>query len=176
MRSQSLAVFLAHCIDAIIRASGKIAFVAVCFICLVVLSNVAGRYLFRSPFMGTIEIVELVMVIIVSAAVPFAALRGRHIRVDLLVSRLPKRVKRAVLALGLLLSTSIFGLVSYQCIIVAHSYLARTGEVTHVLSIPYVPFRFILAAGMLLLTLELLKQAIDTISNPEVRGNVKRDE
>jgi len=119
--------------------------------------------------MGTIEIVELVMVIIVSIAVPFTALQGRHIRVDLLTSRLPKRFKGAVLTLGLLLSTSIFGLVTYQCIVVALSYLVKTGQVTHVLSIPYVPFRFMLAVGMLLLTLELLKQAINTISGQEVR-------
>jgi TRAP-type C4-dicarboxylate transport system permease small subunit len=176
MRSHNLIVFLAKCIDAIIRAFSKIAFVGVCFTCLVVLLNVAGRYFFKSPFMGTIEIVELGMVIIVSFAVPFTALQGRHIRVDLLVSHLPKRLQGGVLTLGLLLSASIFGLVTYQCIVVALSYFVKTGEVTNVLSIPYVPFRFMLAVGMFLLTLELLKQAIDTVSNQEVRRDVKKDD
>jgi TRAP-type transport system small permease protein len=176
MRSLNLIVFFAKCVDATIRALSKIAFVAVCFICLIVLANVGGRYFFRSPFMGTIEIVELVMVIVVSVAVPFAALRDRHIRVDLIISRLPKRLKVAVLTLGLLLSTAIFGLVTYQCAVVALSYLVKTEQVTHVLSIPYVPFRFMLAVGMLLLTLELLKHAVNTILGQETGRDVKSDD
>ncbi len=175
MRPPKLASFLASCIGAVIKALSKVALGGICFICLVVIVNVAGRYFFRSPFLGTIEIVELGMVIIVSISVPFAALQGRHIRVDLLVSRLPKRFKGAVLSFGLLLSTAITALVTYQCIVVALSYIAKTGQVTHVLSIPYGPFRLMLAVGMLLLTLELLKHALGSAPEQEMRRDVRGD-
>lgn len=57
-------------------------------------ADVVGRYLFRRPLPGVIELVQYAMVLVVFAALPMVTFRGQHISVGLLDGKLHGRVRR----------------------------------------------------------------------------------
>ncbi|MGE0315407.1 MAG: TRAP transporter small permease [Lautropia sp.] len=68
--------------------------VALLAMMLLVVVDVAGRYLFATPLAGAIELVQFAMVIAVFGGLPAASLRGRHISLDILQNRLRGRARR----------------------------------------------------------------------------------
>ena len=75
---------------------------------LVVFGNVVGRYFLNMPLLGTIELVELMMVVIGFFAIPYTTMERRHITVRLLVSRLSRRTQAILRSIGFFLSAGIF--------------------------------------------------------------------
>lgn len=63
---------------------------------LINLANVVGRYAFHQPIIGAEEIMLFIMVSIVFLAFGVVAWEGRHIKMDILVDRLPQRLRRGI--------------------------------------------------------------------------------
>lgn len=143
-------------IDAAIKSLRWVTFGALSIMALVVVSNVVGRFLFHKPLLGTIELVELMMVTIVFFAMPYTAIKRGHVRVDLVTSRLSRRTQVILGSITLFLSAGIFGIITYQATVNAISYAQRLSKATTILFIPFAPFRFVMALGCLLLCLKLL--------------------
>ena len=59
-----------HTLDVVTSTLGWVACAALYAIILIVIINVVGRYFFNQPILGTVEIVELVIVIFAFLAVP----------------------------------------------------------------------------------------------------------
>lgn len=86
---------------------------AMAAICLISFANALIRYLTNYSFAFTEEVSVILMVLLtlVGASTGFAL--GFHIRITILVDRLPPRLRRAAEALSQLASAAMFGLLVY---------------------------------------------------------------
>ena len=73
-----------------------------------VMTNIVGRYVFDSPVDGTAEIVAASIVIIVFLQAGYAIRSRSMLKADFLVTHLPDKVQRALLAVGYLLGAAFF--------------------------------------------------------------------
>ncbi len=151
-------------IDATIRFLGSVTCVVVGIMALLVVSNVLGRFLFDKPLLGIVELVEMMMVIIGFFAIAYTATSQGHVRVDLVLSRLSRRAQAVLGSIAFLLSAGIFAIITYQGIVNTIYYAQHLKEASTVLSVPFAPFRFLMALGCLLLCLRLLADTFRFIS------------
>lgn len=81
---------------------------------LLVVCDVTGRYLFNRPVHGTMEITEFIMVAIVYLTLAHTqAIRG-HIKVDLLLERMSRRMRLLLELITYLFGVVIFALIGWQ--------------------------------------------------------------
>lgn len=129
---------------------------ALYIIILVVVVNVIGRYFFHKPILGTVEIVELVVVVFAFLAMPYTALKRGHVFVELITYRLSRRIQAILARIAFFLSAAGVAFMTYQGIIFAIEFSRDLRQATDLLHIPYAPFRAVMALGSLLLCLMLL--------------------
>jgi TRAP-type C4-dicarboxylate transport system permease small subunit len=138
---------------------------------LIVVANVVGRYLFRKPVLGAVEMVGLLTVITVFCVLAFTEAKGAHIVVDILVSRLHGRTKAILASIMALLGAVFFIIMGWQGWNLMLSNLSPFVRVTGVLSIPFAPFMLIMAFGFVLFGLELFVHVFNPASGKKRRDN-----
>lgn len=111
---------------------------------------------------GSYEITEMAMVIIVFLGFAITQLEGDHVRVTMVVDRLRPRARAWMNAFGTLFGAVLSAIVFYAAIKQALGD-STSGITTAVLFIPVAPFAWIMALGLLLLTLALLLDAVDHV-------------
>jgi len=124
-------------------------------------ADVATRILWR-PVTGMDELVCYGMAIVVSCAIFYTALHGGHVTTDLLLSRLPARLKRVTVSVILLLSSLSIVVMAWQGILLGLETQAR-GLRSFVLTLPLFPFRYILAFGCMLAAIVFLVDFLRSI-------------
>lgn len=122
---------------------------------LLTVGDVVGRYCFNRPIRGTWEVVGLLLVCAGTWGWGYCQMSKGHIRVDIILERLPRWAQRIITSLSYLIGFVGFSLVSWRLFVMAKSYYSLTrGGVTEILHIPYYPFIVALgiSAGLLALT------------------------
>jgi TRAP-type mannitol/chloroaromatic compound transport system permease small subunit len=79
----------------------------------IIVIEVVGRFLFNTPLKGGIEISQIVMTWILFLPLAYALVRGDHVRVTMVVMRLPPRLNLIVEVLGTIVSLAFVGLTTY---------------------------------------------------------------
>jgi len=106
--------------------------------------DVLGRYVFGFPVAGSVELTEMLMVLVIFSGVPLATAARMHVAVDLLTMGLGPRARRVQLAaahLLALMASILFGVVSWGRATAAHEYQDRTT----ILSLPIAPMVFFMS-------------------------------
>jgi TRAP-type C4-dicarboxylate transport system permease small subunit len=107
--------------------------------------------LLRIPFVGSYEIAEAFIIVTVAFALPFAAVKGTHVVIDVLITHFGRRKRAISTAIALFLTLVIWGLIVWASFNVM---LAKwTNEFSFTLNIPYLPFRIIWVIGLILFCL-----------------------
>jgi TRAP-type C4-dicarboxylate transport system permease small subunit len=96
------------------KGSGAIAALAVLAMCLLITGAVVVRYFFGFPVVWVPEIVGYLMVLLIFLALGDTMLAGSHIRIDLFVSRIPKRLRDMLELFTLSLSTGVAGFFTWH--------------------------------------------------------------
>lgn len=123
-------------------------------------ADVIGTQMLGYPVPGALEITESTMVLIVFGALTYGQIRRRHIRVELLYTRLPPRGRAALDILADLCGLLFFGLLLWQGINEAE-FSMQIGEATDgLVRFPLYPARIILAVGTALLIVRLVLDVI----------------
>ena len=107
--------------------------------------DVGGRKLLSNSITGSLELTELLMVVVIFAALPLVSLRGEHVVFDSLDHYLPqglRKIQRAVMQVVCAATLLGLGWLMWQ---VGGQYLA-TGETTAQLKILKAPFMYGMAA------------------------------
>lgn len=143
-------------IHATVRAFTWIGACAAAAMVIVIIINVIGRFLFRQPLHGTIELVELMTVVVVFSVLAYTELRRGHVHVDLVVSRFHRRAKAIVASIMCFAGTAFFIAMAWKAGELMWANLFPSIRETDTLSIPFAPFVFVMAIGSLLLGLEML--------------------
>jgi TRAP-type C4-dicarboxylate transport system permease small subunit len=154
-------------LDIVIKYLSLVACSVLGIMVLLITGSVVLRLFFRAPLAGTVELVELMMVIIAIFAIPYTAVKRSHVRVDLVISRVSKRTGAILGSITFFLGFAIFAAMTYESIINAVSYVQNLNDATSVLFIPFAPFRSILALGLLLTCLVLLTHVFRPLSPEE---------
>jgi TRAP-type C4-dicarboxylate transport system permease small subunit len=145
------------------KAGGYILF---CMMLLTV-ADVIGRYFFNSPIDGAYELTEIMMVTSVFLFIGYTQREKGHIAVDLVVVKLPKRMRIVIDISTHILSLLIFLLLALMNILRSVELMGRN-EYTPIIKIPVAPFVLILAFGALAFCMELVKDIIRLFKHQEL--------
>jgi TRAP-type C4-dicarboxylate transport system permease small subunit len=97
--------------------------------------------LFRSsgyPFVGTYEIVSLLLALVIGFGIPQVSLDKGHVFMEFLLERFPQRGKDVMNTFTRVLCIILFAFIGYNLFIVGAGYHA-TGEVSPTIKLPFYP-------------------------------------
>ena len=123
-----------------------------------VVFDVTMRYVLRLPFLGGFELTELAMALIVFLGLPYCAITGGHVAIDVLAPVLDRPALRWTLVLVHLAGAVLLAVVAWQSILYALES-QRVGDATNMLRVPIAPCQLVGAASAAAFSLVLLLQA-----------------
>jgi TRAP-type C4-dicarboxylate transport system permease small subunit len=117
---------------------GGLAALAIFGLALITFVDVVARYVFNSPIPGAYEISELVMGVMIFAALPVVTWRGSQITIDLLDAITPRWISGWRDGLMFAISSLVIAMLGWELWALAAT-LASYGDVTEYLRIPIHP-------------------------------------
>jgi TRAP-type C4-dicarboxylate transport system permease small subunit len=154
MIGKSLAV-AQESLAVVIKIMTWLAIAALSGLALILVGNVVSRALFNAPILGTVEIAELLTLVVVFLTIAYTEKEKGHVNIDLLLPKLPRNFRAASTVVLLLLSVIYFLLLAWQGVSMMlsniHPYLTSP-----ILDIPFYPFMLIIALGSFLVSLQTL--------------------
>ena len=126
---------------------------------LTVIVDVSGRYLFAKPLPGTLEIGEAVLAFAIFLSLAYVLMRDQHIRVTVLLERVPIRWRAWFAILALVAGFFLMFLIAWQSLPFAiHSYQIKERGLCFPL--PLFPAKFAYFAGSAILCIQFFIQCI----------------
>ena len=119
--------------------------------------------LFGHPILGTYDIVCFLGALVAALAMADTTLRGGHIAVEILVSRLHARSQAVIYFITHLVSLALFAVLAYQSILLGNS-LHAAGEVSMTIRIPFYPVLYAISFSSWMVSLVLLVQLIQVVT------------
>ena len=149
-------------IDSISRVMGIISIVFLLAMMLLTVSDVFLRKFFNSPILGSVELVEIMMVITGFFGMAWCAMRGGHIKVDLIVGSMPRRLQGIIDGCIFILSFGICAILAWRSVLES-KFIREMNNTTPSLDIPLFPFYYVLTVGFSALCLAILVLIIKSI-------------
>ena len=139
------------------NGSGAVAALTILAMCLLITGAVVMRYVFGFPLVWVPEIVGYLMVALIFLALGETMLAGGHIKIDLFISRIPKRPRDLLELSTLILSTGVTGFFSWHGVkTMLRSYEYGRSDAFGALNTPlYLP-QAAIPIGLIILTLVLV--------------------
>jgi TRAP-type C4-dicarboxylate transport system permease small subunit len=124
---------------------GALAATALFSIMVLTLVDVSGRKLISASVPGSLELTELLMVVVIFAGLPLVSLRGEHVVFDSLDPIIERTIRRAQwLVVDLIVAALLFGMAWLMW--VKAGQMAEFGDTTAQLKIPQPPFVYLMSA------------------------------
>lgn len=142
------------CFDPASRYTGYISMAFLFIMPWPVFYDVMARFFFKGSLPGCIEIESYTLLIIVFFGLAFVQSRGGHIRIDFILSRLPKWIQNILECFHNLICFLFFGLMSSHLILQGIQQM-QNKVTTYDLEIPKWILFFICALGAIILTIQL---------------------
>jgi C4-dicarboxylate transporter DctQ subunit len=139
---------------------GYVSAVAVIALMLLVAANVCSRYLFNNPIMGSAELAKFLMIIVVFPALAWAALGGKHVKVDIVMERFSPRVQIIVDCITMLAALGIYVFITWQSVLQS----AEVHDVTSMLGLPHAPFYWVMIVSWFVFCLATAVLVIQNIT------------
>lgn len=128
-------------------------------------TDVCLRYFFNNPIKGSDETTEFMMVVVSFLGLAWCALKGMHIKVNVIVSRFPQKPQTIIDIVNYIIVIGVCALLTSQLWRETLVVQAR-GKISYLTGIPYSPFYFIAGFGfflLLLIVISLLVQSIKAL-------------
>ncbi|WP_173932555.1 TRAP transporter small permease [Chelativorans sp. Marseille-P2723] len=138
---------------------GWAAYLMLPILTLLVGTDVALRYLFNLPFRWGSDVMELMLLLIVTAGLPATSLQNQHIRMALLDDRLPARAKR-ISAVARHLLTAFAAVVVGYAVLNQALDMYRYGDRAEMINIPFWPMAMLVTIAFVLSVLAELARAV----------------
>ncbi|MFC1942459.1 TRAP transporter small permease [Chloroflexota bacterium] len=154
--------FLTRFLEGLTRVFAPIGIGAMMVMMTVVTFNVIGRAFFHAPIYGSVEVVELTCLILISMVAAYTQLQRKNIAVSILVDRMSPRLREIFGVFTSLLSLFIMVLLLWN----GATYAVETlswGELTYVFELSTLPFRVIWLIGLSSLILVLISQIFQSL-------------
>ena len=121
--------------------------------------DVIGRVFWSRPIPGAVELSSYMLAVFILMGVAYTHQVKGHVRVRMLVSRLPERAGLILDVITILLSLFIISILAWQGWVVG----IEERTVSDMLRIPQFPFRLLVSVAALFLCLELLIDLFDSL-------------
>jgi len=135
--------------------------------------DVSGRYLFRHPLQGSVEISELLLLVIIVLAIAGTQRVGGHVGMDILLDKL-KRMRRplypALQTFALFVSEAVFVIVLFYCFRAFLASVAMNETSAGPLYVIVWPAKGILCLGLLFMCVRLAIQLSQAVKSIRVWG------
>ncbi len=132
--------------------------------------DVVGAKLFLWPVPGATEVIGFAQIVAIAPAIAFTLLLNRHIRVEFIVMRFPKRIRGTINSFSSFLSLMIFVLLLWQSYLYGHS-LRKAGEIGSTSHIPFFPFAYLIAFCCIPVCLAFLVEVLKSLSEVVKNGS-----
>lgn len=109
-------------------------------------SDALLRSFANRPIRGANDMIQVLLVLVVAAAIPLCIHAGRAIAIDIITRRLPQGARRIVARLVNLICALVLALLAWRCAVNARE-AALFGETTMLLQIPFGPFYWCLTVS-----------------------------
>jgi TRAP-type C4-dicarboxylate transport system permease small subunit len=119
--------------------------------------------MFDKPILGTYEMTEYMMAMLVAFTIAYCAINRGHVNVDLVTTRIPERPRAILSIFTNLICVIFFSLITWKSFGQA-VILLGSGSVSPALLIPVFPFVYIISIGFGLLSLVFILQLFESIS------------
>jgi len=126
---------------------------------LVTAADVIGRAVWAWPIPGAVELSSYMLAVFILLGVAYTHQVKGHVRVKMLVSRLPERAGLIMDVMTTLLSLFMISILAWQGWVVG----IEQQTVSDMLRIPQLPFRLLVSVAGVLLCLELLIDLVDCL-------------
>ena len=129
---------------------GVVAVVVLVCMMMLTVCDVVLRYFFNRPIMASAEITEYMMVIVGFLGLAWCALKGMHIKVQLIVGRFSERAQGIVDTINLIVIIGLCILIAWRSF--SESMVAEEmGRASDITDIPTYPFYYVIVFGYILL-------------------------
>ncbi len=125
--------------------------------------DVVGAKIFLWRLFGAIDMVQLSQIVATAFACAFTLIVGRHVRVEFLVARLPRRAQGVIDSFVSLLGLGFFMLIIWRLYVLGHTF-QTTGESTPTAYIPLYPFAYGIALASVPVCLLFLQEFISSLA------------
>lgn len=126
-----------------------VSIIPVVYILFITTADVIARAFFNHSIYGAVQTAQITLSLVVMCAMPIVTMYNTHIKVDLLVERLPKKAQTVLGFVNLLFCAAVMLVVSYFTFGKMASVRAM-GTSTDALHIPYWPVYMLIAIMLLL--------------------------
>ena len=154
---------LSRVVDSVSSKVNLVGMILLAGLMLTISIDVILRYIFNRPLKGSIDIIEVMLVIVVFFGMAYTETKGGHVTVDILTSRLSHRARAVVDSIARALVAGVLVIITWQSIVYAIRWMAA-GPTTSVLRIPEYPLILVVAFGSTLFLLVVLIKLIYSIS------------
>lgn len=155
MRLYEAATLAEKTIGQISRIFGVVAVGTLIAMMMLTVADVTLRYVFNRPIPASLEFTEYLMIGVVFLALAWCALKGMHVKVDILVSRFSPRARAVFSGINSLVVLGVCVLLASQSY--SESTVARLfHSASDVTDIPWYPFFLVVTFGFVLLFLTML--------------------
>jgi TRAP-type C4-dicarboxylate transport system permease small subunit len=125
--------------------------------------DVVGAKVFLWRLFGAIDIVMLSQIVAIAFAVSMALILGRHIQVEFLVARLPRRAQAVINSIVTLLGLGLFIVIVWRLCVLGYSF-QTSGEYSATAKIPYYPFAYGIALASIPVCLVFLLEFLKSLT------------
>jgi TRAP-type C4-dicarboxylate transport system permease small subunit len=155
MKTQQLHDSVELWVNPISKIVNRIASGVLFFMMLLTIADVFLRKVFSSSILGTVEVTEFMLLILVFFALARTEVLNGHVKVDLVMGRFSERSQAMVDAITQLACFFLFGLFTWSALVYSGK-MREAVEVSQDLWLPIFPFVYVVVAGCALLSLVLL--------------------
>jgi TRAP-type C4-dicarboxylate transport system permease small subunit len=125
--------------------------------------DVVGAKLFAWPLPGSVELISFSQIVAIAPAIAFTLILGRHIQVDFIIERFPRRIRAAIGSVASFLSLILFVLLLWQSCLYGLS-LQESGEIGSTSFLPFYPFAYLIAFCSIPVCLVFLIQVLRSLN------------
>lgn len=180
-RTVAIGMRLGNIIDRVSMIAGQISGLLMIVTALIIMFEVIMRGIFNIPTKWEYEVTIYLMMWFVSLALPFAQRQKAHIDLDLVLNRIPAKMREALM-LAVYFISLIFSIIfTYYGFRMFYTALMVEEKGVYYLGIPLWPIKIALFIGTLLLTIQIVRMLVSHChliyqrhkENPkELRNNV----
>jgi len=132
--------------------------------------DVVGAKFFLWPLPGSVEIISFSQIVAIAPAIAFTLIIGRHIRVEFIIDRFPKRIRGGISSISSFMSLILFVLILWQSYLYGVS-LQKSGEIGSTSYIPFYPFAYVIAFCCIPVCLAFLIEVLKSLDEVFSHGS-----
>ena len=144
------------------RYAGLLSMVLIIPMMLLIVANVIARYVFNSPIQGAAEISVTIMVVL-PLGIGWCAIENRHIMIDEIIKRFPRRVAAVIDIITLLATLGISAIVSWRLMLSAMYEFKYQTIVSLLVRVPAYPFWWLFTIAWMVFCLVVLYRVYEQI-------------